>query len=287
MTYQEALRTAKKQLVSANKETRVAELLLMHVTTWSNATLFSRLSDVMPPSQEDAYYAYLRRHIEDDVPLQHLTEEEIFFGHSFFVNGDVLIPRFETEELVARVLQIFDASFDRQVRVVDLGTGSGAIAVTLAKEEPRMIVDAVDISSAALEVAKHNAGHHDVQVKFYQGSWCTPLTGSYDIVVANPPYIPEAETLPKQIAEYEPHTALFGGEDGLAHYREIFNQLPRIVSDVFLIAMEHGYQHALSIQEMAKLAFPKAVVWSEQDMQGKDRFSFVAQGLNEAQAMIG
>lgn len=287
MTYQEALRTAKKQLVSANKETRVAELLLMHVTTWSNATLFSRLSDVMPQSQEDAFGAYLRQHIDEDVPLQHLTEEEIFFGHSFYVNGDVLIPRFETEELVARVLQLYDQSFDRPVRVVDLGTGSGAIAVTLAKEEPRMRVDAVDISVAALEVAKQNATHHHVQVKFYQGSWCAPLTGPYDIVVANPPYIPEAETLPKQIAQYEPHTALFGGEDGLSHYREIFKQLPSIVSEVFLIAMEHGYQHALSIQEMAKQAFPFATIWSEQDMQGKDRFSFVAQGLNEAKAMIG
>jgi len=282
MTYQEALRTAKKQLVSNNKETRVAELLLMHVTTWSNATLFSRLSDKMPKSQEDSFNAYLRRHIEEDVPLQHLTEEEIFFGHSFFVNSDVLIPRFETEELVARVLQIYDQSFDRPIRVVDLGTGSGAIAVTLAKEEPRMIVDAVDISSAALEVAKHNANDHNVQVQFYQGSWCTPLSGPYDMVVANPPYIPEAEMLPKQIAQYEPHTALFGGADGLSHYREIFQQLPNIVSEVFLMAMEHGHQHAQSIQEMAKLAFPQAVVWSEQDMQGKDRFSFVAQGLNEA-----
>lgn len=287
MTFNEALRLAKQQLERANKEARVAELLLMHVTSWTNATLFSRLSEPMPDNLYHEYRSFLRRHIEDDVPLQHLTEEEIFFGLSFFVNSDVLIPRFETEELVARVLALFDDHFDRPVRAVDLGTGSGAIAITLAKEEPRIQMDAVDISDAALAVAKRNAQTHQVSMTFYQGSWCEPLQARYEIVVANPPYIPNQEVLPKQIEAYEPHTALFGGEDGLTHYRTIFSQLPSIVAAQFLVAMEHGYQHANAIQTMAKEAFPNAVVWSELDLQGKERFTFVSQGLNEAKAMIG
>jgi release factor glutamine methyltransferase len=287
MTFKDALRYAKQQLTHANKEARVAELLLMHVTTWSNATLFSRLSDTMPEALYQTYLSFLVRHIDDDVPLQHLTEEEIFFGHSFYVNADVLIPRFETEELVARVLSLFDDYFDRPVRAVDLGTGSGAIAITLAKEEPRIQVDAVDISPAALQVAAKNAKTHQVSVTFYEGSWCDPLTQRYEMVVANPPYIPVEEELPKQIVAYEPHTALFGGADGLAHYREIFLQLPSVVADTFLVAMEHGHQHATAIQSIAKEAFPKAVVWSERDMQGKERFTFVSQGLNETKAMIG
>lgn len=287
MTFQEALRFAKQQLGHANKEARVAELLLMHVTTWSNATLFSRLSETIPDDLYQTYLSFLVRHIEDDVPLQHLTEEEIFFGHSFYVNSDVLIPRFETEELVSKVLAFFDDHFDRPVRAVDLGTGSGAIAITLAKEEPRIQVDAVDISDAALQVAAQNAKTHNVTVTWYQGSWCAPLTHRYELVVANPPYIPMEESLPRQIVAYEPHTALFGGIDGLAHYREIFSQLPRVVAASFLVAMEHGHQHATAIQGMAKEAFPEATIWSELDMQGKERFTFVSQGLNEAKPMIG
>lgn len=277
MTYAQALRQAKDQLTAANKELRVAELLLLHVSQLSNAELYANLQTQMPQLMMEQWTALLTQHIEFDVPLQHLTGEEIFFGYSFRVGPEVLIPRFETEELVEKVLALYDEQFGYPVHVVDLGTGSGAIAISLAKEELRMQVDAVDVSAAALEVAKYNAEHLNASITFHQGSWCEPLSRTYDIVVANPPYIPVKESLPNEIINYEPHTALFGGDDGLDHHRTIYQCIKPHLNPRFLIAVEHGFQHAQAVQTMAQEAFPSARVWSEKDMQQKDRFTFVLQ----------
>jgi release factor glutamine methyltransferase len=277
MTFAQALRQAKNQLRVANKELRVAELLLMHVSNVSNAQLYASLQDEMPQERYEQLLSLLGQHINLDVPLQHLTGEEIFFGYAFAVNSDVLIPRFETEELVERVLALFDEHFGHPVRVVDLGTGSGAIAISLAKEELRMQVDAVDVSPAALKVANANAQRLGANVTFLEGSWCEPLTTMYDIVVANPPYIPIDEELPPMIVQYEPHVALFGGADGLDHYRTLYRCIKSHLKPRCLIAVEHGFQHAKAVQAMAQAAFPKALVWSEKDLQHKDRFTFVLQ----------
>lgn len=277
MTYANALRQAKDQLQGANKELRVAELLLLHVSHCSNAELYAKLQEEIPPSMEDQLVFLLGQHIQQDVPLQHLTGEEIFFGYPFKVGPDVLIPRFETEELVEKVLDLYDKHFGYPVHVVDLGTGSGAIAISLAKEELRMQVDAVDVSAAALEIAKFNAKNLQASVTFFQGSWCEPLARRYDLVVANPPYIPINEELPNVIINYEPHTALFGGVDGLDHHRTLYQCIKAHLNPQFLIAVEHGFQHAQAVQEMAQEAFPTARVWSEKDMQQKDRFTFVLQ----------
>lgn len=277
MTYAQALRQAKDQLRAASKELRVAELLLLHVSQLSSAEMYAKLQEDIPQSIEDQLISLLAQHIELDVPLQHLTGEEIFFGYVFKVGPEVLIPRFETEELVEKVLALFDEHFGVPVQVVDLGTGSGAIAISLAKEELKMQVDAVDVSPAALEIARFNAGHLNAPVAFLLGSWCEPLTKNYDIVVANPPYIPVNETLPNEIIKYEPHMALFGGVDGLDHYRTLYQCIKHHLNPRSLIAVEHGFQHAQAIQAMALEAFPTARVWSEKDMQNKDRFTFVLQ----------
>jgi release factor glutamine methyltransferase len=275
MTFAQALRQAKDQLREANKELRVAELLLMHVSNVSNAELYASLPEEMPIERQQQLFSLVGQHINLDVPLQHLTGEEIFFGYAFQVNSDVLIPRFETEELVERVLALFDEHFAHPVRVVDLGTGSGAIAISLAKEELRMHVDAVDVSPAALKVAAANAQRLGASVTFLEGSWCEPLTMMYDIVVANPPYIPVDEELPPMIVQYEPHVALFGGADGLDHYRTLYRCIKSHLKPRCLIAVEHGFQHAQAVQALAQAAFPAARVWSEKDLQHKDRFTFV------------
>ena len=252
MTYNELLQQTKKQLLHAAKEERVAELLLMHVSDVDNATLYAQLHEEIPEAMLTEFQHLLARHIQDDVPLQHLTRDDEFF------EGDV--------------------------DVVDLGTGSGAIAISLVMEEPHMNMTATDISSAAIAVANTNADLYDVDIRFLKGSWCEPLIRRYDIVVTNPPYIPDDEQLPAMIKDHEPHLALFGGVDGLDHYRKIFTCLPHSVKPTFLLAMEHGKDHKESIEQLAKAAFPAARVWCEKDMQGKDRFTFVYQvqgGSNE------
>ena len=249
----------------------------MHVSDLDNATLYAQLKETMPEEQLEEFSRLLMKHINDDVPLQHLTRDDEFFGFRFYVNKDVLIPRFETEELVAKVLAYYDEFFEGDVDVVDLGTGSGAIAISLVMEEPHMNMTATDVSSAAIAVANTNADLYDVDIRFLKGSWCDPLIRRYDIVVTNPPYIPEQEELPQMISKHEPHLALFGGPDGLDHYRSIFASLPNVVKPKFFIAMEHGKDHKEAIEQLAKAAFPAAKVWCEKDMQGKDRFTFVYQ----------
>lgn len=277
MTYQELLQQTKQQLLSANKEERVAELLLMHVSDLDNATLYAQLKETMPDDQLEEFNRLLIKHIDEDVPLQHLTRDDVFFGFRFYVNKDVLIPRFETEELVAKVLAYYDEFFEGDVDVVDLGTGSGAIAISLVMEEPHMNMTATDVSSAAIAVANTNADLYDVDIRFLKGSWCEPLIRRYDIVVTNPPYIPDNEELPEMISKHEPHLALFGGPDGLDHYRSIFACLPNVLKPKFFVALEHGKDHKDAIDQLAKAAFPTAKVWCEKDMQGKDRFTFVYQ----------
>jgi len=277
MTHNELLQQTKKRLVSSGKEERVAELLLMHISDLDNATLYATLNDDMTEEMVEEFNRLLERHIVDNVPLQHLTRDDEFFGFRFYVNKDVLIPRFETEELVAKVLAYYDEFFEGDVDVVDLGTGSGAIAISLVMEEPHMNMTATDISSAAIAVANTNADLYDVDIRFLKGSWCEPLIRRYDIVVTNPPYIPEDEELPPMIKDHEPHLALFGGPDGLDHYRQIFTCLPHSVKPKFFIAMEHGKDHKEPIELLAKQAFPTAKVWCEKDMQGKDRFTFIYQ----------
>ena len=153
-------------------------------------------------------------------PIQYINGKENFFSRDFIVNENVLIPRYETEELVENILYKIDDYFDdySSIDLCDVGTGSGAIAITLALEEPKLNVVATDISEEALEVAKANASELDAQVTFYQGDMLEPLIDrqqKFDIFVSNPPYIPQDQEIESVVKDNEPHVALFGGNDGL------------------------------------------------------------------------
>ena len=162
------------------------------------------------------------------VPIQHLRGSQEFFGRSFEVSPDVLIPRPETEHLIEEMLRLFP---DRSttLRMADIGTGSGAIAITLALELPRSCVLALDISREALGTAHRNAvAHHARNVRFSHSDLLQNAQGEapFDVIVSNPPYIPltEKDTLHRQVRNHEPHLALFGGEDGLHIYRSLIPQ---------------------------------------------------------------
>lgn len=152
------------------------------------------------------------------VPIQHLRGSQEFFGRDFHVSPDVLIPRPETEHLVEEVLRLYPDRSQR-LTIADVGTGSGILAVTLALEYPNSSVTALDLSPEALAVAKHNAAYHRVadRIRFLHSDLLNAAEGvAFDLIVSNPPYVPltEKETLHAQVRDYEPHLALFGGEDG-------------------------------------------------------------------------
>ena len=195
------------------------------------------------------------------------------------VNKDVLIPRFETEELVGYILSYYDEIFKtKKIKVVDIGTGSGNIAIALAKEEPNMEVSASDISTEAIEIAKENAKNNDAKVNFVVGDMLEPFIKSgekFDILVSNPPYIPDTEFVEDIVKDNEPHLALFGGSDGMKFYDMILKDADKILNYPALIAFEHSYNKKEQMINLAKKYFSDSQVEVIKDMQGKDRMTFI------------
>ena len=224
---------------------------------------------------------YYKGNIDDAIkrlnngePLQYIVGNVDFYGNLIEVNKNVLIPRFETEQLVEKTLKLIHPK-KHLLRIADLGTGSGCIAITLKKEIPNSIIDAVDISEKALEVAKHNAILNHTDINFYLGDMLNPLKGKYDVIISNPPYLDYNEPIMDIVRNNEPDQALFADNRGLFYYEAILKNVSSYLNDDYIIAFEIGYQQGLSIQTMCQTYLPTAKVIVEKDLQGKDRFVFI------------
>lgn len=277
-TIYEALNRASSFLVENNREKEVARYLLQHVLGKSYSQLMMAMYEEISTDDFGTFWSYIEEHATGR-PFQYIIQQETFYGRDFFVNEDVLIPRPETEELIEEVEKRTKSLFDVNIslKLADIGTGSGAIAISIKKEIPRLQVTATDISSAALAVAKKNAQVLSADITFKQGDLLEPIQDQkWDIVLSNPPYIghDEAKTLSDTVIDYEPHLALFAEEDGLQLYRKMTRQLPKMMNKTSFIGFEIGYEQGLAVQEMLQIAFPNALVEVVQDMNKKDRFVF-------------
>ena len=276
-TYREALKINEQYALDNNKEDSGVKLLLLHFSKMSSSDLILNMDQEMP---EDIYSDFLYgvdKYIANNIPVQHILGYEYFYGHKFIVNSDVLIPRYETEELVANVLMYYDEVFEgKEVDVLDLGTGSGCLAVTLDIEEPNMKVTATDISDNALETAKKNNENLNGNVTFYQGDWYQPVIGKkFDMIVSNPPYIPIGEYVEDLVIENEPNVALFGGEDGLDFYRHIIENAQDHLNEKYIIAFEHAFDKSKALKKIIQNHFKDVEIIQKKDMQGKDRMTFI------------
>lgn len=205
------------------------------------------------------------------IPVQYIVGNVDFYGNIIEVNENVLIPRFETEELVDRVIKKLKDK--NKLDIVDLGTGSGCIAIALAKNLD-CIVDAVDISESALEVAKKNAINNKVNINFYLGDMLEPLNEKYDLIISNPPYIAYDEEIMNIVKYNEPNIALYADNNGLYYYEQILSNCKKYLKENSLIAFEIGYKQADAIKKMA-YKYLDCNVEIEQDLQGKDRYIFI------------
>jgi release factor glutamine methyltransferase len=276
-TYRDVLRINEQYATDNSKEDSSVKILLLHFSNMDSGELLLHFDDEMPEALYKDFLYAVDRYIIQNIPVQHIVGYEYFFGHKFIVNGDVLIPRFETEELVASLLMLYDDVFNgKEVEVVDVGTGSGCLAVTLDIEEKNMHVTATDISLEALKVAEANNKVLQGNVTFLQGDMLVPLQGKkYDILVSNPPYIPNDEFVEDLVKVNEPHIALFGGEDGLDFYRQIIEGAREHLNDQFIIAFEHAFNKAKELKNIIKEHFDDVEIIQKKDMQGKDRMTFV------------
>ena len=278
-TIRNILSHAEKQALAANKEATAVKLLMQHITEKESYELLANFDEQLTAEQLTKFNELLTQYIEFGRPIQHLIGYETFFGYPFIVNEHVLIPRFETEELVAKVLELYDMHFqDKQVDVVDIGCGSGAIGITLALEEPNMNVTLTDISESALDVAQQNAMKLNASVSFLKSDMLDVLIEQglrFDLLISNPPYIPAEEAVDALVYDHEPHLALFGGSDGLYFYRRILEKAQLILKPTAIIAFEHAYHHREGLAKLIGEFIPTAVFETLKDMQGRDRITVI------------
>lgn len=280
MTYLEFMKLKENEALENNKEDSAVVLLLEHICNLETNALFMKRGEEIEEEYVNKFNEIFDKYLHENKPIQYLIGTSCFYGYDFIVNENVLIPRFETEELVENILYKYDEHFGgKKVEVCDLATGSGCIAITLAKEEPNMHVVATDISKEALEVAKLNNQKFDANVKFLQGDMLTPLKGKkFDIFVSNPPYIPENEDVDSLVKDNEPNLALFGGDDGMKFYRIILQGLRPLLNKKALVAFEHGYDKKEEMLSLCKKYFPECKAECIKDLEGKDRMTFIYVG---------
>lgn len=280
MKIEQFLRKEQQKALSLGKEESAVIIYMMHITGYSSSELYLHMSDKVSDDILSKFETEFKSYLYDNKPIQYIVGYQTFYGYDFNVDDRVLIPRFETEELVENILAFYDEYFNGQkVQVCDIGTGSGAIGITLALEEKNMEVYATDISSQALEVARSNNEKFKANVTFLQGDMVKPLYGKkFDVIVSNPPYIPDSEYVEELVKENEPNIALFGGNDGLKFYRIIIEDAAKIAKEKFIMGFEHGYNKNAEIEALILKQFPNAKVIHKKDMQGKDRMTFAIVG---------
>jgi release factor glutamine methyltransferase len=251
---------------------RDAETLLLHLIGKNRAWLIAHAADEFGGCTAIRYAGLLERRFAGE-PIQYITGEAEFFALPFRVTRDVLIPRPETEHLVEKTIELA-AAFPTP-RIVDVGTGSGAIAIALARSLRHTEISSIDLSPAALEVARENARLNGVadRVRFYEGDLLEPFRGeSFDLVISNPPYVPDSDrpTLAVEVREYEPSLALFAGQDGLAIYRRLIPDAAKVLCPGGVLVLEIGFGQATAVGELMKTA---GFEWIEStpDLQGIPR----------------
>lgn len=273
----EALARASSFLIENGREEPVARMLLQHVLHKTHVQLLMDMREEISAEQFEHYWSLIEQH-KDGKPVQYIIGSEEFYGRTFSVNEHVLIPRPETEELIvetiARMKRLFS---NNELTLADIGTGSGAIAITMKAEVPSLEVTATDLSSQALEVAKANAAELGADISFKHGDLTAPISSEkWDIVLSNPPYIAhdEAPTLSDTVLNYEPHSALFADENGLILYKRLAEELPAIMNRPALIGLEIGYAQGPAVQSFFQKSFPSAQVDIVKDINGKERMIF-------------
>ena len=282
-----ALKEAMARLRAADvtSHTLAAELLLMHALGRDRTWLYTNPESVLDAGALEAYFALVARRAAGE-PTQYLTGKQEFWGLEFEVTPAVLIPRPETEHVIEVALERLGARGIKidmitgapspQLRVADVGTGSGCLAVALAHEMPHAEITATDISAAALDVARRNATLQGVvdRVHFIECDLLTGILGApFDLIVSNPPYVARSDSasLAREVRDHEPHAALFGGPTGVEIYSRLVEQAGVLLRAGGILVLELGYNSADEVREMFHVQRHWANVSITNDLAGIPR----------------
>ena len=271
MTIEELLVLGKKHIHSDH-----AKILLADLLDKNPLELLTCLNEIVDEEKVEIYKKEINA-LEEGKPIQYVLGNVNFYGNTFYVNENVLIPRFETEELVEKTTNYINKYFTNPVDIIDLGTGSGVIGLTLEKKVSTNSVDLIDISKEALEVTKKNCELLNSKANLILSDMLEniPTDNKYDIIISNPPYIKDDEEIEDIVKNNEPHQALYGGVDGLDFYKQILSNIKDYLKERSLIAFEIGYTQRNDIKQLVKETLPEAKVLIEKDLSDKDRFIFI------------
>ena len=211
--------------------------------------------------------------LKQGFPVQYIVGNVDFYDVNLLVNPNVLIPRFETELLVEKTIN-YAKDLKEPLDILDIGTGSGAIAITLAKRLNSHVL-ATDISKEALELAKENAERNNTNIEFKQSDILKNISGKFDIIISNPPYISKEEDIDPLVKNNEPHLALYAEDNGLYFYKNILENIKPFLKEKSLIAFEIGMTQSKDITEIAYTYLPNSIVKTEKDLTGRDRYIFI------------
>ena len=231
-----------------------AELLLAKVLNMKRIDLYLQFERILSSKERDRYRDYVKRRVKRE-PVQYILGESEFYGFPFKVDPDVIVPRPETELIIDAVLEAVKAHENPSPKILDVGTGSGCIAVSLAKLIPDCSIWAIEMNPAALKVAIANADLNEVGIQFVEGDIFksnSSLLTKFDIVVSNPPYVSlrDIHKLEPEVRQFEPKEALFAGEDGLEFYRKFVNVIPSLINKNGKVFMEIGYDQATPLDDL-------------------------------------
>lgn len=271
MTVEDLIVYGKKYL-----HTMDVRLLLAFVLGYDNLELLNHLNDFVSDDIVFKYKDIIKRLLDGEA-IQYIIGNVNFYGNEFKINKNVLIPRFETEELVEKTLNILNEKFSDydSVKILDVGCGSGVIGITLDKLYKKSIVTCSDISQYALDTTALNAKLLESDINVIKSDMLKNINGKYDVIISNPPYIMEEEQIELKVKNNEPHIALYGGKDGLKYYREILSTAKKNLNDKYLIAFEIGWQQKDAIISIAKEFFDNSTIECFQDMSQKDRIILI------------
>ena len=278
MNRRQAITKACLLLRRQGKEESLARFLLMYMLDESPQLFSNNISEELFGENEEIYFSLIEKHIREDMPLSHLVGFEYFYDRKFKVTKDVLSPRMETEELIYRVIEYVKITKKDSIKILDLCTGSGIIAITLKKELELKSVELIasDISEEALVVAKENAELNNADIKFIQSDIFNNIDEKFDIIVSNPPYIDRKDkiTMKTNVLNYDPHLALFAEEEGMYFYRKIVEEAKNYLNDSGVIFFEIGHDQREKITKLADINDYHVEVYK--DLNGRDRMAFLA-----------
>lgn len=251
-----------------------AKILLAELLNLNPLELLNHLHDIVDENLVNLYKDEVLA-LQTGKPLQYVLGNVNFYGNKFLINENVLIPRFETEELVENTINYINKYFTEPVEIIDLGCGSGVIGLTLKNKISTATVDLIDISEKALEVCQNNAQNLGIKANIYQSDMFSNVDKKYDVIISNPPYIKTTEEIEKIVKENEPSLALYAGIDGLDCYQKILRDINQHMKEKCIVAFEIGMTQAQDLKELINKYLDNVTIEVKKDMSGKDRMLFI------------